>query len=94
MDGRDSCLTTGHGSYLPSATGNDEFLGAEWSQSGARGRLEVLGFQDGMPDVRPDLPMPRDWNRDGFGFDMNGIGKTGNRNPNRNSDPTKDQDKE
>lgn len=26
-------LTTGHGSYLPDATGRDEFLGAEWSQS-------------------------------------------------------------
>lgn len=28
-------LTTGHGSYLPSAWGRDEFLGAEWAQSGA-----------------------------------------------------------
>lgn len=28
-------LTTGHGSYMPSAWGRDEFLGAEWSQSGA-----------------------------------------------------------
>lgn len=28
-------LTTGHGSYMPSAWGRDEFHGAEWSQSGA-----------------------------------------------------------
>ncbi|MBS1956035.1 MAG: hypothetical protein JST89_17760 [Cyanobacteria bacterium SZAS-4] len=27
-------LTTGHGSYMPSAWGRDQFLGAEWSQSG------------------------------------------------------------
>lgn len=32
---RDVGLTTGHGSYLPDAWGNDEFLGAEWSQSGS-----------------------------------------------------------
>lgn len=32
---RDSGITTNHGSFLPDAWGNDEFLGAEWSQSGA-----------------------------------------------------------
>lgn len=97
MDDRDRGLTTGHGSYLPDATGRDEFLGAEWSQSGTRGRLEVLGFQDGVPLVRPDLPTPG-WNRDGFDFDMGGNGRrpnqNPNRNPNRNNDPTKDNDKE
>ena len=34
-DQRKEGLTTGHGSYMPSAWGNDEFLGAEFSQSGA-----------------------------------------------------------
>lgn len=34
---RDSGLTTGHGSQMPSAWGNDEFLGAEWSKSGSSG---------------------------------------------------------
>jgi|AGTN01.2.fsa_nt_gi hypothetical protein len=34
---RDAGLTTGHGDYLPDAWGNDEFLGEEWSQSGANG---------------------------------------------------------
>jgi len=29
-------LTTGHGSYMPSAVGHDEFLGNEWNQSGPR----------------------------------------------------------
>lgn len=31
--GESDALSTGHGSYLPDATGKDEFLGAEWSQS-------------------------------------------------------------
>lgn len=47
-DVRDKGLTTGHGSYMPSAWGRDEFLGAEWSQSGANGgnpRLGGLGTQ-------------------------------------------------
>ena len=47
MDERDRGLTTGHGSYMPDAAGRDEFSGQEWSQSGARGRYEALGFQDG-----------------------------------------------
>ena len=51
MDGRDRGLTTGHGSYLPDASGNDEFLGAEWSHSGARGRREALEFQAGTAVV-------------------------------------------
>jgi len=54
-DIRDKGLTTGHGSYMPSAWGRDEFLGAEWSQSGANGgnpRLGGLGTtqdQNGNP---------------------------------------------
>lgn len=36
-DIRDKGLTTGHGSMMPSAWGRDEFLGAEWSRSGANG---------------------------------------------------------
>jgi hypothetical protein len=51
MDERDQGLTTGHGSYMPDAAGRDEFLGQEWTQSGARGRAEALGFQDGKPVV-------------------------------------------
>ncbi|MFN8555764.1 MAG: hypothetical protein U0103_30215, partial [Candidatus Obscuribacterales bacterium] len=42
-DIRDKGLTTGHGSYMPSAWGRDEFLGAEWSQSGANGGNPNLG---------------------------------------------------
>lgn len=54
-DIRDKGLTTGHGSYMPSAWGRDEFLGAEWSQSGANNgnpRLGGLGTeqdQNGNP---------------------------------------------
>jgi hypothetical protein len=51
MDGRDQGLTTGHGSYMPDAAGRDEFLGQEWTKSGARGREAALGFQDGKPVV-------------------------------------------
>lgn len=42
-DIRDKGLTTGHGSYMPSAWGRDEFLGAEWSQSGANNGNPNLG---------------------------------------------------
>jgi hypothetical protein len=38
FDRRNAGLTTGHGSYLPDATGGDEWVdGPEWSQSGANG---------------------------------------------------------
>lgn len=43
FDIRDKGLTTGHGSYMPSAWGRDEFLGAEWSQSGANGGNPKIG---------------------------------------------------
>lgn len=49
MDERDQGLTTGHGSYLPDAWGRDEFLGQEWSQSGATGHSEADGFSAGLP---------------------------------------------
>jgi hypothetical protein len=45
---RDQGLTTGHGSMMPSAWGRDEFLGAEWSLSGANGgnpQLQGPGVQ-------------------------------------------------
>lgn len=39
FDERDTGLTTGHGSYMPDAWGDDEFIAppGEWSQSGANG---------------------------------------------------------
>ncbi|HEY9732024.1 MAG TPA: hypothetical protein V6C89_08930 [Drouetiella sp.] len=66
-DIRDKGLTTGHGSYMPSAWGRDEFLGAEWSQSGANNgnpRLGGLGTtedqngnpQNNNPHVRRSAP--------------------------------------
>ncbi|MBU6451026.1 MAG: hypothetical protein KGS72_04555 [Cyanobacteria bacterium REEB67] len=39
-DQRDAGLTTGHGSWMPSAAGKDEFSHAEWDLSGARGHSE------------------------------------------------------
>ena len=36
-------LTTGQGSMMPSATGADEFLGAEWVNTAAHGAARVLG---------------------------------------------------
>ncbi len=62
FDIRDIGLTTGHGSYLPSAWGRDEFLGAEWSQSGAnRGNPRLGGpgtqmDQQGNPQMVPNAP--------------------------------------
>lgn len=49
MDTRDAGLTTGHGSLMPDAWGKDEFLGAEWGRSGARGHETSDGFEDGTP---------------------------------------------
>ena len=40
MDQRDAGLTTGHGSYMPNASGRDEYMrggDSEWDLSGARG---------------------------------------------------------
>lgn len=54
MDLRDAGLTTGHGSYMPDASGNDEFIAppGEWGQSGARGHSSSSGFaNDGLPMV-------------------------------------------
>ncbi|MBP9094304.1 hypothetical protein KBI23_25025 [bacterium] len=54
MDRRDAGLTTGHGSYMPDASGNDEFIAppGEWGQSGARGHSSASGFaDDGLPVV-------------------------------------------
>ncbi|MBP9090158.1 hypothetical protein KBI23_03955 [bacterium] len=54
MDIRDAGLTTGHGSYMPDASGNDEFIAppGEWGQSGARGHSSSSGFaDDGLPVV-------------------------------------------
>ncbi len=61
-DIRDKGLTTGHGSYLPSAWGRDEFLGAEWSQSGANRGSPRLGGpgtqmdQQGNPQMTRNAP--------------------------------------
>ena len=52
MDQRDAVLTTGHGSYMPDAWGNDEFIAppGEWSQSGYRDHTSASGFaDDGAP---------------------------------------------
>lgn len=51
MDQRDQGLTTGHGSLMPDAWGRDEFLGQEWTQSGARGRTSAMGMVDGNPET-------------------------------------------
>jgi hypothetical protein len=54
MDRRDAGLTTGHGSYMPDASGKDEFIAppGEWGQSGARGHSSSSGFaDDGVPTV-------------------------------------------
>lgn len=61
-DIRDKGLTTGHGSVLPSAWGRDEFLGAEWSKSGANGgnpQLSGPGYlmdRRGNPQSPPNRP--------------------------------------
>lgn len=56
-DIRDKGLTTGHGSYLPSAWGNDEFLGAEWSRSGSnRGNPRLGGPGTQMDQQNAQLP--------------------------------------
>lgn len=55
---RDAGLTTGHGSIMPDAWGNDEFLGQERSMSGANGgnRQNII---DQPPNQRPtDPPAP------------------------------------
>lgn len=49
---RDAGLTTGHGSYLPDAWGNDEFLGEEWSQSGANGGNRLTTYHQIPNPVR------------------------------------------
>lgn len=82
VDDRDRGLTTGHGSYLPDASGNDEFLGAEWSQSGARGRREARDFKDGTPVVRAEPVMRRYRANNPDDFDMGGF--------ERNSYPSSD----
>jgi len=54
MDQRDAGLTTGHGSYMPDATGKDEFIAppGEWGQSGYRNHTSGSGFaDDGAPVV-------------------------------------------
>jgi hypothetical protein len=51
VDTRDAGLTNGHGSYMPDAVGRDEFLGAEWSQSGARGVSQASGMYMGTPQM-------------------------------------------
>lgn len=55
-DIRDKGLTTGHGSYLPSAWGNDEFLGAEWSQAGSNRGNPRLGGPGAVMDNNPQMP--------------------------------------
>ncbi|MBS1952565.1 MAG: hypothetical protein JST89_00120 [Cyanobacteria bacterium SZAS-4] len=85
MDDRNRGLTTGHGSYLPDAAGNDEFLGAEWSHSGARGRNEALEFQVGTPVVRAESVVRRFPGYNPDDFDMGGF----ERNPYPSSAPVK-----
>jgi hypothetical protein len=59
-DMRDRGLTTGHGSWMPDAWGNDEFLGAEWSQSGSTGASAPPpvppGQQGGAPQTASNNP--------------------------------------
>ncbi len=47
-------LTTGHGSYLPSAVGADEFVGNEWSFSGA-GSASQQAPNNTYSQTRPNL---------------------------------------
>jgi hypothetical protein len=64
MDRRDAGLTTGHGSYMPDATGKDEFIAppGEWGQSGARGHSSASGFaNDGLPVVNGGGNSPVDY---------------------------------
>jgi hypothetical protein len=44
-DIRRAGLTTGHGSYLPDAWGADEFIGNEWSMSGANSSVAPGGVR-------------------------------------------------
>ncbi|HEY9713325.1 MAG TPA: hypothetical protein V6C72_07635 [Chroococcales cyanobacterium] len=53
---RDAGLTTGHGSFMPSAWGDDEFLGAEWSQSGHNGGNP--NSTGGLNNTTPDPQTP------------------------------------
>ena len=53
---RDQGITTGHGSMMPDAWGRDEFLGQEWSMSGANGgnpQNQGAGYQ---ADVNGNTP--------------------------------------
>ncbi len=60
-DIRDAGLTTGHGSWLPNAWGNDEFIsaGGEWSQAGTTA----------TPQAPPVFP-PRNGNLNNFDFSV------------------------
>ena len=60
MDLRDAGLTTGHGSWMPDASGADEFIGNEWGQAGYRGHTSDSGFQnDGVaPVMNPNATPP------------------------------------
>jgi hypothetical protein len=53
----DAGLTTGHGSYLPSATGADEFLAppGEWSQSGANYGQPRLNHADAALNIADQM---------------------------------------
>jgi len=67
---RDAGLTTGHGSYLPDATGGDEFVdGPEWSQSGANHgqphHYSPVPYYERGPERTPGLY--------DYGFDQDGV---------------------
>jgi hypothetical protein len=63
---RDQGLTTGHGSYMPDATGGDEFVdGPEFSQSGSNGgnaqhwsQGVYTGPDPGTPQLEDPDPVP------------------------------------
>lgn len=64
MDQRDAGLTTGHGSFMPDATGKDEILAApgEWGRSGFRNHSSASGFNDdGSPNVGGGGNSPADY---------------------------------
>lgn len=59
---RDAGLTTGHGSWLPNAWGDDEFIsaGGEWSQAGTTA----------APQAAPPAFTPRNVSLDNFDFSI------------------------
>lgn len=69
MDQRDAGLTTGHGSYMPNASGKDEYLAggqSEWDLSGSRGHSSLDNMDGNVIIERyASLPGLYSYNADG-----------------------------